>query len=148
MWIFLDLLAAESLVVLLSALFPTFVIALALVAFANGLWMSTGGFLVSPTILNVFYKYVFHYWDYQKWVFEGMMVNEFSERVYECARLASGRCNCMYRTDLADQCLIRGQGVLDQYGYTPGYLGRNVGIMLGIIAGYRLAGWIVLKLRK
>ena len=81
-WIFLDLLAAESLVVLLSSLFPTFVIALALVAFANGLWMSTGGFLVSPTILNVFYKYAFHYWDYQKWVFEGMMVNEFSERVY------------------------------------------------------------------
>ncbi|KAL8711148.1 MAG: hypothetical protein Q9220_004293 [cf. Caloplaca sp. 1 TL-2023] len=48
MWLFLDLLAGESLVVLMSSLFPNFVIALALTAFANGLWMSVGGFLVSP----------------------------------------------------------------------------------------------------
>lgn len=65
MWLFLDLVAAESLVVLVSSLFPIFVVALAIVAFANGLWMSVGGFLVSPTILNVFWKYVFHYIDYQ-----------------------------------------------------------------------------------
>jgi hypothetical protein len=65
MWIFLDLAAAESLVVLVTAIFPNFVIALALVAFANGLWMSVGGFLVTPTILNPFWKYVFHYIDYQ-----------------------------------------------------------------------------------
>lgn len=65
MWLFLDLVAAESLVVLVSSVFPVFVIALALVAFANGLWMSVGGFLVSPTILNPFWKYVFHYIDYQ-----------------------------------------------------------------------------------
>ena len=65
MWLFLDLLAAESLVVLVSSLIPIFVVALAIVAFANGLWMSVGGFLVSPTVLNVFWKYVFHYIDYQ-----------------------------------------------------------------------------------
>lgn len=65
MWLFLDLVAAESLVVLVTSIFPNFVIALALVAFANGLWMSVGGFLVTPTILNPFWKYVFHYIDYQ-----------------------------------------------------------------------------------
>ena len=65
MWLFLDLLAAESLVVFVSAIFPNFVISLALTAFANGLWMSVGGFLVPPTILNAFWKYVFHYIDYQ-----------------------------------------------------------------------------------
>ncbi|KAL8858115.1 MAG: hypothetical protein Q9178_005292 [Gyalolechia marmorata] len=64
MWLFLDLLAGESLVVLISSLFPNFVIALALTAFANGLWMSVGGFLVSPEVLNVFWRYVFHYIDY------------------------------------------------------------------------------------
>ena len=152
LWLFLDLLAAESLVVLLASLFPSFVVALALVAFANGLWMSVGGFLVSPHVLNVFYRYVFHYWDYQKWVFEGMMVNEFAARVYECApRIAATDggvdCSCMYPTVLADQCLIAGQGVLDQYGYEPGHLGRNVGILLGIVLGYRIAGWVVLKVR-
>jgi hypothetical protein len=64
MWLFVDLIAAESLVVLVSSIFPNFVIALALTAFANGLWMCVGGFLVTPTILNVFWRYVFHYIDY------------------------------------------------------------------------------------
>jgi energy-coupling factor transporter ATP-binding protein EcfA2 len=64
MWLFLDLLAAESLVVFVSCLFPVFVIALALAAFANGLWMSVGGFLVSPKVLNVFWKYWARYIDY------------------------------------------------------------------------------------
>ena len=98
-WIFLDLLAAEGLVVFMTSLFPSFVISLALVAFANGLWMSVGGFMVQPTILNAFYKYVFHYWDYQKYVFENMMVNEFSERVYSCARVEGGDglgCQCRF----------------------------------------------------
>lgn len=65
MWLFLDLIAAESLVVLVSSIFPNFVISLALTAFANGLWMSVGGFLVPTATLNVFWRYVFHYIDYQ-----------------------------------------------------------------------------------
>ncbi|KAL0931003.1 ABC transporter [Colletotrichum truncatum] len=144
LWLFLDLLAAESLVVLFTSLFPSFVISLALVAFANGLWMSVNGFMVSPTILNSFYKYVFHYWDYQKYVFEGMMHNEFAERIYSCGK----SCQCMYRTALESECKIAGQGVLDTYGYTENHFGRNVGIMIGIIAGYRIAAWIVLKIKK
>jgi ABC-type multidrug transport system permease subunit len=144
MWLFLDLLAAEGLVVFMSSLFPSFVISLALVAFANGLWMSVNGFMVPPTILNVFYKYVFSYWDHQKYVFEGMMVNEFSERIYQCGE----GCQCMWRTDLAEQCLIRGQGVLDLYGYKPGYMGQNVGILMAIVVGYRIAAWIVLTLKR
>ena len=65
MWLFLDLVAAESLVTLVSLLFPNFIVALALVAFANGLWMCVNGFLVPTKSLNVFWKYVFHYIDYQ-----------------------------------------------------------------------------------
>ncbi|KAM6513689.1 hypothetical protein FALCPG4_016063 [Fusarium falciforme] len=144
MWLFLDLLAAESLVVFVASLFPSFVISLALVAFANGLWMSVSGFMIPPTILNPFYKYVFSYWDYQKYVFEGMMINEFSDRVYDCGE----GCRCMYDSPLADQCKIDGQAVLDQYGYERGHMGRDVGIMISIIFGYRLASWIVLRVRK
>ncbi|KAJ4366949.1 hypothetical protein N0V83_007479 [Neocucurbitaria cava] len=65
LWLFLDLLAAESLVVLLSSLIPIFVVALAATAFANGLWMCVNGFMVQPQTLNVFWRYVFHYIDYQ-----------------------------------------------------------------------------------
>lgn len=80
MWLFLNLVAAESLVVLISTLAPIFVVALAATALANGLWMSCNGFMVSPKRLNVFYRYVFHYIDYQAYVFQGMVVNEFKGR--------------------------------------------------------------------
>ncbi|RAH72587.1 putative ABC transporter [Aspergillus aculeatinus CBS 121060] len=140
MWIFLDLVAAESLVVFVSSIFPNFVIALALVAFANGLWMAVGGFLVTNTILNPFWKYVFHYIDYQAYVFQGMMVNQFSDRIFACA----ADCTCMYQTDLAAQCQIRGTGVLHEYGYATGRTGKWVGILLGIIAVYRLFGYLAL----
>lgn len=54
----------------------------------------------------------------------------------------------MYTTDLADQCQIRGTGVLETYGYATGRTGKWVGILLGIIAVYRLFGWIALHLRR
>ncbi|KAF2761779.1 putative ABC transporter [Pseudovirgaria hyperparasitica] len=147
LYLFLDLVAAESLVVFISSVKPIFVVSLAATAFANGLWMSVGGFLVPLTRLNVFWRYVFSYIDYQRWVFEGMMVNEFATRTYSCMSTSTG-CNCLYQTDLADQCLIDGNAVLKRYGYATGELGKRVGIILGITAGYRLLGWFALYIRR
>lgn len=147
MWLFLDLVAAESLVVLVASIFPNFVVALALIAFANGLWMSVGGFLVSMPILNVFWKYVFHYIDYQAYVFQGMMVNEFKARDYDCARVEDA-CQCMYPSVLEPQCKIDGNAVLSNYGYATGREGKWIGILIGIIAVYRLSSWGVTWYRK
>ena len=165
LWLFLDLLAAESLVVLLSSIFPNFVVALALTAFANGLWMSVGGFLVSPEVLNAFWKYLFHYIDYvsfpttdsvcivrltsfvvqQAYVFRAMMSNEFAKRTYDCGP----GCQCMYDSALASECKIDGRAVLREYGYrADGNGGKWVGIMLAIIVVYRLLGWVALTVKK
>jgi hypothetical protein len=127
MWLFLDLLAAESLVVLLSSIIPIFVVALAATAFANGLWMCVNGFMVRPDDLNVFWRYVFHYIDYQAYVFRGMMVNEFGDRIY-------GEKS--------------GKEVLAEYGYGTGNVGKYVGYMVVIIFVYRVLGWAVLWARK
>jgi hypothetical protein len=54
----------------------------------------------------------------------------------------------MYQSDLADQCRIRGQAVLDTYGYRPGHMGKWVGILLAIVVGYRVLGWVVLTLKR
>ena len=151
MWLFLDLIAAESLVVLISSLVPNFVVALAATAFANGLWMCTGGFLVPPQTLNVFWRYVFHYIDYQAYVFQGMMVNEFGSRNYSCGVVPGSnpsQCSCLYQTDLADQCLIDGKAILRNYDYGTGNTGKWVGILLAITVGYRALGWLVLYLRR
>lgn len=148
MWLFLDLLAAESLVVLLSSLIPIFVVALAATAFANGLWMCVGGFMVQPEALNVFWRYVFHYIDYQAYVFRGMMVNEFGSRDYRCSQMADGSCFCSYPSQKAEQCLVDGNAVLESYGYGTGNVGKYVGYMIVIIFVYRLFGWAALWARK
>jgi hypothetical protein len=78
-----------------------------------------------------------------------MMVNEFSARTYSCAKSEGpGGCTCMYQSDLADQCRIRGQAVLDTYGYRPGHMGKWVGILLAIVVGYRVLGWVVLTVKR
>ncbi|KAK4041868.1 P-loop containing nucleoside triphosphate hydrolase protein [Parachaetomium inaequale] len=46
-----------------------------------------------------------------------------------------------------DQCHIAGETVLDQFGVKTADQGRNVRIVVAIILGYRLAAWILLKMR-
>ena len=148
LWLFLDLVAAESLIVLVSSIFPVFVVALAVAAFANGLWMCVDGFLVPMSTLNVFWKYVFHYIDYQAYVFQGMLVNEFENRTFDCAGSAQTGYQCMYQSDLASVGKIRGTAILQAFNYRTGLEGEWIGIMIGIIAGYRILGWLVLVLKK
>ncbi len=147
-WLFLDLLAAESLVVLVSSIFPVFVVALAVAAFANGLWMAVDGFLVPLSILNPFWKYVFHYIDYQAYVFQGMMVNEFKARNYDCAKAADGAFQCMYAGDLNSQGTIRGTDVLRVFNIETGLERQWLGIAVGIVFGYRVLAYLALRFRK
>jgi hypothetical protein len=111
--LFLDLIAAESLVVMISAIFPIFVVSLALTAFANGLWMSVGGFLVTPAVLNVFWKYTFYQIDYQRYTFSALVRNQMIGSVYSCG----DSCECQFITSLAPQCLINGEEALQVFGY-------------------------------
>ena len=112
--LFLELIAAESLVVLISPLFPIFVICLALTAFANGLWMTVGGFLVSPTVLNVFWKYTFYQIDYQRYAFFALVRNQLIGSIYTCG----DACECMYATSLSGSCQVDGSEVAQTLGYT------------------------------
>lgn len=138
MWIYLDLLAAESVVVLVASLFPNFVFALAIVAFSNAMWMGVSHFMVPPDSLNAFYKYVFYYWDYLEYIFRGLMVNEFQDRTLACG----GHQQCSSDSSTA------GQAVLDELGYGKSDLRKNVGIVVAIIVGFRLASWAILTMRK
>ncbi|KIX06283.1 uncharacterized protein Z518_04258 [Rhinocladiella mackenziei CBS 650.93] len=149
LWLFLDLLAAEGLVVLVSSIAPIFVVALAITAFANGLWMCVNGFLVPMGILNPFWKYVFHYINYQAYVFQGMMINQFRSTTYNCAKLATGY-QCMYASDLESEGKIRGTAVLEAYKYpwSDDKIGEWIGILFAIIVAYRLLGYTVLVFKR
>uniref|UniRef100_A0A060T3A4 ARAD1A14146p n=1 Tax=Blastobotrys adeninivorans TaxID=409370 RepID=A0A060T3A4_BLAAD len=139
LWLFLDLLAAESLVVLISLMVPQFVGALALVAFANGLWMSVDGFLVAPNVLNVFWKYTFHQFDYQRYVFEGLMAAQFKGTNFECHE------QCRYSLGNSSSS---GQEILESYGYGNIPEGKWVGILISIIAAMRILAYLWLKLKN
>lgn len=111
--LFFDLIAAESLVVMISAVFPIFVVSLALTAFSNGLWMSVGGFLVTPAVLNVFWKYTFYQIDYQRYTFSALVRNQMIGSFYTCGEF----CQCQYVTSLAPICGIDGTEALQVFGY-------------------------------
>ncbi|EAQ87375.1 hypothetical protein CHGG_03994 [Chaetomium globosum CBS 148.51] len=117
LWLYLNLLAAEGIVILSVAIIPNFVGALVITALLNVIAFATAGTLVPPAQLNAFYKYAFYYWNSQGYVFQ-------------------------------DQCHIAGETVLDQYGVSTADQGRNVGIVVAIILGYRLAAWVLLKMRR
>jgi len=148
MWLFLDLLAAESLVILISSIVPIFVAALAITAFTNGLWMSVGGFLVPEKVLNVFWYYTFYWINYQRYVFQGMMFNEFEGREYTCEHVDDGGWQCMYASKLQAEGRIEGGAVLRSLGYARKREGMWVGILVAIIVGLRVLAWVALKLRK
>lgn len=147
MWLFLDLLAAESLVVLVSSLIPIFVAALAVTAFANGLWMSVGGFLVSEKVLNTFWYHSFYWINYQRYVFQGMMWSEFEGRTYKCNGTGEGA-QCMYPPIEQGGDVISGRSVLRAVGYDTKNEGLWIGVLCAIIVGMRLLAWAVLKWKK
>jgi hypothetical protein len=54
----------------------------------------------------------------------------------------------MYQSDLASVGKIRGTAILDAFNYHTGLQGEWIGIMIGIIVGYRVLGYLVLVLKK
>ncbi|KAK9385170.1 P-loop containing nucleoside triphosphate hydrolase protein [Lipomyces mesembrius] len=153
MWLFLDLIAAESLVVLVSAIAPIFVAALAITAFANGLWMAVGGFLVQPNVLNKFWYYTFYWIDYQRYVFEGMIFNEMELRSYSCPWTSQGGCSgCMYAATEVENgvCKISGKTVLEARGYGRNWTGLWAGLVIAIAIAMRLLAyaWLRFKARR
>lgn len=93
---------------------------------------------------------VFHYIDYQAYVFQGMMVNQFRSTVWDCATLPSGDFQCMYPSDLAPHGKIRGTAVLEAYKYSwsDRHIGEWIGIMFAIIITYRILGFVALLVRR
>ncbi|EMC97612.1 hypothetical protein BAUCODRAFT_23874 [Baudoinia panamericana UAMH 10762] len=124
MWLFLDLVAAESLVVLLSTIFPVFVVALAATAFANGLWTCVDGFLVPLDILNPFWK------------------------TTSIIKLMSSQYYCMYQDSLNAQGKFRGTAVLGSLSIKTGLQSYWIAYMIAIIVGYRVLAYLALWARK
>ena len=92
---------------------------------------------------------VFHYANFQTYVFQGMMVNQFRDTLYDCQRLPDGTFHCMFLSDLANTGKVRGTAVLDAYGYPQDStkIFRWLLYTIAIIVVHRLVGMLALHWR-
>ncbi|KAJ1559347.1 hypothetical protein HK405_010982, partial [Cladochytrium tenue] len=149
-FLFLAVYAAESQVILVASLLPIFVAALAIASFMNGFWMSVQGYFIKAISLPKFWRYSFHYMDYQKYAFELLVNNDFTGLTFDCGRNADGTCaQCAYpSSDTNGDCVLYGPDVLDYLQISHISYTNWVVILLAIIIVYRLAWYITLVRSK
>ncbi|GAA6011592.1 hypothetical protein JCM11491_004698 [Sporobolomyces phaffii] len=146
-YLFLALYTAESQSLLVAAIFPLFVAALAIASFANGLWMCNMGYFIRTTSLPRFWFYLVHWIDYQTYSFNLLVKNDFAGRVLECP-IVAGACSCPIPSSLTPaQCALAGDDVVRNLNIS-GSEGMSVGLLILICVVFRVLFYVGLRLRK
>lgn len=145
-FLLLAIIAAESQVLVVSAILPVFVAALAIGSFMNGFWMSVGGYFIKARSLPRFWYYSFHYMDYQRYAFELLTNSDLRGLTFQCERTSDGSCTCAYPS--TSSCTVSGDDVLDYLDIRGISYASWVGIMVSIIVLYRIALYYALRLRS
>ncbi|KAJ7301568.1 P-loop containing nucleoside triphosphate hydrolase protein [Mycena albidolilacea] len=148
-FLYLAILAAESQMLVVAALMPMFVAALAIGAFVNGFWMSVGGYFIKARSLPRFWFYSFHYMDYQRYAFELLTNSDLRDLTFACPPSTDGgACVCAYPSSTPETCTVSGADVLDYLDIGGISYGAWAGIVIGITVIYRIALYFALKARS
>ncbi|KAF9269354.1 P-loop containing nucleoside triphosphate hydrolase protein [Marasmius fiardii PR-910] len=142
-FLYLTILAAESQVLIVGAVIPIFVAALAIASFLNGFWMSVGGYFIKARSLPRFWYYSFHFMDYQRYAFDLLSNSDLRGMTFKC----SNGCECAYPSSTASLCTVSGDDVLRYLEIRDITYGKWIGIMVGINLVYRILLYIALRLR-
>jgi len=148
--LFLAIYIAEAQSVLVAALIPIFVAALAIASFLNGFWMCVQGYFIRAVNLPRFWYYWAHWIDYQTFAFNLLVRNDFKGLQFSCTTLASGACQCSMPSSLIStgKCALSGEDVLRELDINGFSVGLYAGIMIIIAVVYRILFYFVLVLRK
>ncbi|TPX54706.1 hypothetical protein PhCBS80983_g05815 [Powellomyces hirtus] len=146
-YLFLALYAAESQSVLIAALIPIFIAALAIAAFANGFWMVVQGYFMRN--LPSFWQNSFHYMDFQMYSFQLLMNEDLRGTIWTCGNAPTGACQCNYYSELQEAgiCAFRGEDALKALDIYDINYGKWIVILVSISLVLRLAFYAVLKLK-
>ncbi|KAJ3295413.1 hypothetical protein HDU76_006838, partial [Blyttiomyces sp. JEL0837] len=149
-YLFLAIYAAESQVVLVSALLPIFIAALAIGAFMNGFWMCVQGYFIKSISLPRFWYYSFHFMDYQTYAFELLANTDMTGINFACAPNPNSTygCQCAYPSSTPDKCTVSGSDVLSYLDINNISYAKWVSILVGIILIYRVLFYVVLLRTK
>jgi hypothetical protein len=146
-YMFVMLLVAEAQVMFISVVLPIFVAALTISAFTNGLWMVVNGFaLIRISDIPAFWRYTFHYIDFQKYAFEAMLKNEMTDITFNCAQGPTG-CACMVPGANLTSCTFTGNDVMNYYEHSDVKYGLWLGILFAILAFFKISTYLVLKIQ-
>jgi len=135
---------AESMMILISAIVPYFIIALAIGSFANGFFMLVQGYFLRKD--HIVRGWIWgHYISYQKYSFEAMLKNEFrSNYVYNCDTTVQP-CFCFYQPSNQSACTFTGPDILREYGYQDVSIINWWGVLVGMIGCLRIMFYIILR---
>ncbi|KAJ3411932.1 hypothetical protein HDV05_001513 [Chytridiales sp. JEL 0842] len=149
-FLWLAIYAAESQVILVSAVIPIFIAALAVGAFANGFWMCVQGYFIRAISLPRFWYYSFHFMDYQKYAFELLLNSDMKGLTFTCKPQvgAPNGCVCAYPSSTPETCTVSGDDVLNYLDVNNINLGHWSIILIGIILIYRILFYVVLVRSK
>ncbi|KAJ7246166.1 P-loop containing nucleoside triphosphate hydrolase protein [Mycena haematopus] len=143
-FLYLAILVAESQMLVIAALMPIFVAALAIGAFVNGFWMSVGGYFIKARSLPRFWFYSFHYMDYQRYAFELLTNSDLRGLTFTC----DNNCVCAYPSSTPETCTVSGADVLAYLDIGDIVYGKWAAIMVGIFVIYRIGLYFALKARS
>uniref|UniRef100_A0A453DJL0 ABC-2 type transporter transmembrane domain-containing protein n=1 Tax=Aegilops tauschii subsp. strangulata TaxID=200361 RepID=A0A453DJL0_AEGTS len=129
--IWLVLYTANSVVACFAAAAPDFVVGNAAVQGVMGSFFLFSGYFIRRSAMPAYWVPM-HYLSLFKWPFEALLLNEFGGR---CAATAMG------------VCVATGDEVLRREGIGEECRWRNVAVMVGFVAFYRLLGYAVLRVR-
>ncbi|KAE8198143.1 hypothetical protein CF328_g3636 [Tilletia controversa] len=144
-FLFLSVYAAECQALLIAALIPLFVAALAICAFANGFFMSVQGYFLRT--IPTFWRVWAHQIDYETWAFQLLVRNDLSGLVFPCAgEIAARTCQCSFPSSLIaeGQCAVSGEDVIRSLNFSSVSAVQASFILVSIIVVYRLAFWAIL----
>ena len=116
----------------------------------NGAWMVVNGFaLIRISDIPAGWRYTLHYIDFQKYAFEALLKNEMTGLTFNCAPSTTNgtRCACAVPSTLNSNCKFQGQDVLSYYERANVEYGAWLGYLLAIWAFFKIATFIVLKVR-
>jgi ABC-type multidrug transport system permease subunit len=85
-YVFVSLVVSEAQVVFFATLHPVFIIALTITSFQNGLWMIVNGIaFIKASDIPPFWRFGFHYTNFQKYGYEAILKNEMEGISFNCS---------------------------------------------------------------
>lgn len=143
-FLYLGVLAAEMQSLMVAAILPIFVAALAVAAFVNGFWMTTQGYFIRTDNLPRFWYYWAHFINYETYALALLVRTDFAGLSFKC--VIPGQCS--FPSTPQQPNVVLGHTVISTFQLDTISVGGQAAILLSIIVAYRLLFYFTLRLHR